>query len=484
MSLIDQVAALCDQAVASLPEPLAGEASSLRQRLDGPLRVAVAGRVKAGKSTLLNALVGERLAPTDAGECTRIITWYEEGTGYDVEAELPDGSRRPVAFRRNGALRVELEDLRPEQVSNLRVSWPSRRLHDMTLIDTPGLASVHGENSARTEDFLTVHDDRAGSADAVVYLLRHVHRHDVEFLDAFMDRRVAHASPANAIAVLSRADEIGGGRLDALDSARRIAGRYRTDGTLRSLVDTIMPVAGLLAETGTTLREDEFAALRMIAVEPDAVLDALLVTADRFVEPTIGPLTVELRRDLLDRLGLFGVRFAVDCIRRGGATSAAELSTELVAASGLRDLEATIRDRFLPRARVLQARSVLAGLRSLARTARPQWPEPAAWLDNEVERVEAGAAEVAAVRLLHVVVSGQTRLADDEIAEVRRLVVEPDDRRRLGLVDESTDDEVHRTAGAAAGRWHARAGDPLADPTTVEACELTARLLEQIYARP
>ena len=183
MSLIDQVAALCDQAVASLPEPLAGEASSLRQRLDGPLRVAVAGRVKAGKSTLLNALVGERLAPTDAGECTRIITWYEEGTGYDVQAELPDGSRRPVTFQRNGALRVDLEDLRPEQVANLRVSWPSRRLHDMTLIDTPGLASVHGENSARTEDFLTVHDDRAGSADAVVYLLRHVHRHDVESPD-------------------------------------------------------------------------------------------------------------------------------------------------------------------------------------------------------------------------------------------------------------------------------------------------------------
>ncbi|MDN5750703.1 MAG: dynamin family protein, partial [Pseudonocardia sp.] len=38
-------------------------------RLDEPLRVAIAGKVKAGKSTLLNALVGEQVAPTDAGEC-------------------------------------------------------------------------------------------------------------------------------------------------------------------------------------------------------------------------------------------------------------------------------------------------------------------------------------------------------------------------------------------------------------------------------
>ena len=49
------------------------------QRLTGPLRVAIAGKIKAGKSTLLNALVGEELAPTDAGECTRIVTWYRRG---------------------------------------------------------------------------------------------------------------------------------------------------------------------------------------------------------------------------------------------------------------------------------------------------------------------------------------------------------------------------------------------------------------------
>ena len=61
-------------------EPVLGERSAriveLRERLDGPLRVAIAGKVKAGKSTLLNTLVGERIAPTDASECTRVVTRY------------------------------------------------------------------------------------------------------------------------------------------------------------------------------------------------------------------------------------------------------------------------------------------------------------------------------------------------------------------------------------------------------------------------
>jgi hypothetical protein len=353
----------------------------------------------------------------------------------------------------------------------------------MTLIDTPGLASVHGENSARTEDFLTTHDDRPGAADAVLYLLRHVHRHDIEFLDAFMDRRVIHASPSNAIAVLSRSDEIGGGRLDALESARRIAGRYRADPQLRSLAGTVVPVAGLLAETGTTLREDEYTALRMLADEDQPTLDSLLVTADRFVEPSVGPLTVELRRDLLDRFGLFGVRYAVDRIQRGNVDSAATLSSTLVAASGLGELEAVIRDRFLPQARVLKARSVLAGLRTLSGRARSQWPDETAQLESAIERIEASATEVAAIRLLHLVVSGQARLGEAEATELRTLVLERDDRRRLGLAGDGADDELRERAVTAAGRWHTRAGDPLADPATVEVCEIAARLFEQVYAR-
>ena len=62
----------------------AQQISATIDRLDEPLRVAIAGKVKAGKSTLLNALIGEELAPTDARECTKIVTWYHDGITYRV----------------------------------------------------------------------------------------------------------------------------------------------------------------------------------------------------------------------------------------------------------------------------------------------------------------------------------------------------------------------------------------------------------------
>ena len=65
--------------------------------------------MKAGKSTLLNALVGEQVAPTDAGECTRVVTWYRDGTTPKIVLHPRTGAPRPLPVRRHdGALTIDL----------------------------------------------------------------------------------------------------------------------------------------------------------------------------------------------------------------------------------------------------------------------------------------------------------------------------------------------------------------------------------------
>ena len=103
-SAADRLAAVCDDAEGAAPgTPLAVQVAAIRSRLEEPLRVAIAGEVKAGKSTLLNTLVSERLAPTDAGECTRIVTWYRQGLGYEIRAVRRDGAEVDLHHRAKAA---------------------------------------------------------------------------------------------------------------------------------------------------------------------------------------------------------------------------------------------------------------------------------------------------------------------------------------------------------------------------------------------
>lgn len=460
---------------------LGPELRAIRERVEGPLRVAIAGRVKAGKSTLLNALVGERLAPTDAGECTRMVSWYRKGQSYEVSAHLRSGPDRALPFSRDGgALNIDLAGLSEADVAWLDVRWPSSALEQITLIDTPGLSSLNDENSRRTRDFLD-HDAEGGSdADAVIYLMRHVHRDDVAFLDAFMDRSVAAASPVNAVAVLSRADEIGAGRLDAMESAARIAHRYESDPQLRSLCASVTPLAGLLAETGLTLREDEVANLRTLAASDPETLERMLLSTDELFELSASSLTVELRRDLLDRLGMFGIRLALREVA-AGATTAAQLGPRLVEVSGLPALRRIILEHFLPRARILQARTALTALRSLARTQRDRNAMRATAIDREAERIEANAVEFAQLRAAHLVASGSLRMSEAERTELERLLLAATPAQALGL-EGAPPDEVRAAALAGISRWRNRAATPLAEPALVEVCETAARSCEAVYA--
>ena len=122
-----------------------------RQRLHEPLRVALAGRVKAGKSTLLNAFVGEPLAATDVAECTRLVTWYVHGT-HPIAYAVGDTGRRTQVRHHvvDGRASIDLDGVEESYIERLEVEYPSPHLAALTLIDTPGIASISESVSERS----------------------------------------------------------------------------------------------------------------------------------------------------------------------------------------------------------------------------------------------------------------------------------------------------------------------------------------------
>jgi hypothetical protein len=449
-------------------------------RFDEPLRVAIAGKVKAGKSTLLNALVGEEIAPTDAGECTRVVTWYQDGPSPKVLLHPRSGGqpRQLSIHRRDGALSFDLGGTPTDQIDRLTVDWPSQSLRGTTLIDTPGIDSMSTDVSARSHEFLAPSDEPT-AADAVIYLMRHLHAGDVRFLESFHDRGVARATAVNTIAVLSRADEIGVGRLDALISAKRIASRYRSDDKLRELCQTVVAVAGLLAQTGRTLRQDEFISLTELSRVPRDDMDTLLLSADRFVRAE-APVDSDVRARLLDRFGIFGVRLGVTLIRQG-VVDPGKLSEELVRRSGLDDLREVLNIQFTERRDLLKARSALLALDLvLRREPRPQ----AERLGVELERIMSGAHEFAELRLLTALRSGAIKMNKNERLEAERLLGGEGGAAtaRLGLDPAASLEELRAAALEALTAWRRRAESPLTARQVADGARVIVRSCEGVLA--
>ena len=478
--LLPRVRSLLDRAVAEVYDPTVRQLlGAARRRIDEPLRVAIAGKVKAGKSTLLNALVGEELAATDAGECTRIVTWYADGPAYSVTAHLRSGQVEPRPFNRvAGAVQISLG--RPaEEVDHLEVRVPSARLRRHTLIDTPGIASLSTDVSLRTHAFLEAEGERAAQTDAVIYLLRHMHGSDVRFLESFHGDGLANGTPVNAVGVLSRADEIGGCRLDAMDAAARVAARYATDDRLRRLCPVVVPVAGLLGAAGATLREEEYRVLAAVAALPmDEVVD-LLLTADRFARSS------PARSRTLDRLGLFGVRLSVRLIREGQVHDSADLARSLTAHSGIDRLREVFTAQFVGRSEVLKARSALAVLDECLAGRRSSGSSSA---DNdltaEAERIRASAHEFVELRLLHLLRSGRLPGTDDQLAEMDRLLggAGGTAQARLSLPPDAPPTRVAAAAQAALARWQAVAEHPFSARELKTAARAVTRSCEGILA--
>lgn len=173
--------AACLQAAAALPGIDTATCQWLASKLsERAFNLVAAGQFKRGKSTVINALLGEPLAPAGVVPLTSVITVIQSGATTAAYATLRNGQRRTISIAEIGDYVTERGNpANSKSVERVVIEHPSPWLADgVRLVDTPGIASVYEHNTDETRKYLP-------QADAVLFIAsvdQPVSRAELEFL--------------------------------------------------------------------------------------------------------------------------------------------------------------------------------------------------------------------------------------------------------------------------------------------------------------
>ncbi|GAB2773661.1 dynamin family protein [Nocardioides salsibiostraticola] len=180
---------------------------SVQRLLDPQFHVLVVGEFKQGKSTLVNALVGQEVCPVDDDISTAVPTalrWSAAPTADVIRTQADvSGDERPAPER----VRIEFAGLDgyvveggagyAANITSIEVGIPSDVLRDgMILIDTPGVGGLGSAHGAITVGALPM-------AEAVVFVTdagQEFTASEMEFLT------LARSMCPNLVCVLSKTD--------------------------------------------------------------------------------------------------------------------------------------------------------------------------------------------------------------------------------------------------------------------------------------
>lgn len=463
------VVGMAESLLGQVPAATAKEITTIIDRLRGPLQLAVAGRIKSGKSTVVNGLIGRRVSATDVRECTRMVTRFQYGTVDRIEVRKHDGTVITLPYDGDGVIPADL-GCHPEDVAVVDAYLTYDALRDVTIIDTPGLASLHAQSVGRTRAMLGTesagkHSGRAGgeggevdersqqaiaSAEAVVYVItQSIRADDADALTAFRRSSSGHtSSPINALAILNKADQIQAD--EPMEAAAELAREHSV--TLRHSVSQVLPLVGLMAESARTgnFTEADAQVLREIAALDEGMRQMLFISTDFFVRPEI-PVDVAGRERLLVRLDLYGARGAVEAILADPQITTGQLRQLVEERSGFPELDKVVSGGFSMRADDIKSAVALATLEQLAHGSPPRVRDIIA---DELEALYQH-PEAQQLRLLEaatLVSSGKVDLPDEMFEEVRRLVTGTAPDEMLGSPGAPLTDLVQQALDAAS-RW-------------------------------
>lgn len=212
----------------------------------GELNLLVVGQFKRGKSTLVNALLGDDVMPTGALPITGVVTAIRYGRDRTIDVFL----RREPEARRITVDELPLyvsERFNPKNrlgVDRVEVSWPSERIRGFALFDTPGVGSTFEHNTTTARAALP----RADAAILVVGPEPPIGAEELQYAGEVV------AQSENLFVALNKSDIAGDALQEVLDFTSGAIARVLGDDVG---VDVIPLSATRAREAQRDAREDE-----------------------------------------------------------------------------------------------------------------------------------------------------------------------------------------------------------------------------------
>ena len=490
------------------PEAHPGRAVLEAQRLAlaAPLRVAVAGRVSSGKSTLVNALVGGDVMVTGVAPVTFAVSVLSYAETPSLTVHFTDGRAaepQPVTRLADFTAREVSGKTKMTAVDHVEVRGAYPYLRQFDLVDTPGFDSPHQADTdtamralgTTAEAVTTASAEQLRAADAVVAVLNAaVSGADADVLRRFhSDGSGFTSTPITSIAVLTKAElhwpgEIGQKMGDPLDVAARHAQRIMAWPETARLFHEVRPVCSKVGAAAATFTADDFCDIAKLANGDLATLDKRLGNHRAFATRPYDdlPVPADRRLGLVERFSPYGLSLACRLVR-DGVDSPAELRRELDERSGMAALRAKISDRFAARSDLIKLGRIIEAVRDIpARLPAGVDPrdrgaiEDAIDIVTDLERDELGFAELVVLRQHY---DGTLRLPALEAAELRRVTGESgrSAAARLGVPAPAMPEDLEHAALDRLDYW-SRSATAYA-PGGRAAVRTMKRRYEEIYTR-
>lgn len=392
-----------------------------------PFSVAVFGRMKTGKSTIINALIGRRLAITGVNEATATINRITHAVGADALNRFivhwKDAA--PETFPLD-SLQKDWNGTEPDVLARVaRTQWIELfsdvpLLRDVHVIDTPGTGSTATTHEVVAQQFIN-----GNSADALVYVFSPVGREtDEEALLNFRKGCLPGSTPYNSVAVMHKWDTVywdnGGDWADISRKAERLHGQMR--GIVAQVVAVSGPLALLAEAADEAFWNEAINIVASYATEPE--LCRMLAREDKWERSPEQAALYQRAKSEWD-IPWISFRVMVRELHRHSCRDALSAQQCILRLSGIMPLRDMLDRRFFRRTAVIRLRRTRTRVQDQLRQLQHVWLQTDAEMQNNARRLVTAAAEVSDPNLRRWLENQSYKLSAEHQA-LQRMLVEAD----------------------------------------------------------